>query len=85
MVAPWFDQLRCLRGRWIGRKDATVAGARGIAHYEARRILAARASELRGSKLKGYWVGVKEIRPEWGMALPLNLDTDQANEPPLAS
>ena len=85
MARQWFSQLRYLRGRWIGRKDATVAGARGIALYEARRILAARASELRGPKLKGYWVGVKEIRPEWGMALPLNLDSDRPNKPPLSS
>ena len=69
--------LRFQRGRWIGRKDATVAGARGIPNYEARWTLAERAQEFRGEKLVGFWFGVNEIRPEWTMA-ELNLpSTDQ--------
>ena len=82
-MALWITKLSYLRGRWLGRKDATVAGARGIPSYEARRILAGRASELRGVKLEGFWIGVQEIRPEWGMSLPSKLTADpQPEQPP---
>jgi hypothetical protein len=67
--------VRFRYGRWMGRKSATVAGAHGIPTYEARRILAERARALSGPKLAGYWVGVGEIRPEWGMA-DFDPDTD---------
>lgn len=70
------------RGRWIGRKDATAAGARGIPSFEARRILASRASELHGPKLTGFWRGVSEIRPEWAMATDLDTASVAAETKP---
>ena len=68
MASPGQLALRFRYGRWIGRRSATVAGAHGIPPYEARRILAERARVLSGPKLAGYWTGVSEVRPEWGMA-----------------
>lgn len=56
---------RSLRGRWLGRKDATAAGSRGLSSDEARRVLAERAKDLHGATLTAYWRGVSEIRPEW--------------------
>ncbi len=53
------------RGRWIGRKDATVAGARGFDDQRAGDALRTRAAELRGQMLEGFWFGVREIRPGW--------------------
>ena len=64
------DRILAWRGRWIGRKSCTVAGSRGLAPLEARRILTERAVELRGPMLRGYWRGVREIRPEWAIADP---------------
>jgi hypothetical protein len=58
------------RGRWIGRRAATVVGSRGIPSLEAQRLLAERSDELHGPMLDGFRRGVSDVRPEWLGALP---------------
>ena len=74
-MKSWVGRVARWRGRWIGRKDATVADSRGIPSLEARRILAERAGELRGPTLDGFWRGVGEIRSEWAMGRPADRDS----------